>query len=59
MTFWYRQSPPLLTRDGFFLPGEVTLAEPPLTSPGTVAVVLDPRGRLRFLSAALLPTGLS
>jgi tRNA A-37 threonylcarbamoyl transferase component Bud32 len=59
MTFWYRQSPSLLTRESFFLAGEVTLAEPPLTTPGTIAVVVDPRGRLRFLSAALLPTEVS
>jgi hypothetical protein len=59
MTFWYRQSPELLTREGFFLAGEVTLSEPPLTNGGTVAVVVDPRGRLRFLSAALLPGDVS
>ncbi len=59
MTFWYRQSPSLLTRESFFFAGEVTLSEPPLTSPGTITVVLDPRGRLRFLIAAPLATDLS
>jgi hypothetical protein len=51
LTFWFRQGAVPLTRDGFFLAGEVTLTDPPLARPGTVALVLDPQGKLRFLSA--------
>jgi serine/threonine-protein kinase len=51
VTFWFRQGETPLTRDGFFLAGEVTLNDPPLLMPGTVALALDPQGKLRFLSA--------
>jgi len=51
MLFWFRQGESPLTRDGFILAGEVTLTDPPLATPGTVALVLDPQGKLRFLSA--------
>ena len=50
-TFWYRQSPQHLTTDRFALSGRVTLQEPPLRSPGMVAVMLDLRGRLHQLMA--------
>jgi hypothetical protein len=33
------------------LAGEVTLSDPPLAMPGTVGLVLDPRGKLRFFHA--------
>ena len=49
--FWFRQGVAPLSRDGFLLAGEVTLIDPPLTTPGTVALVLDPQGALRFFSA--------
>src|SRR5206468_10869558 len=54
LTFWFRQSAAPLTRDGFILAGEVALNDPSLTTPGSVAVVLDPVGKLRFLSAVAL-----
>jgi hypothetical protein len=51
LMFWFRQGVAPLTRDGFFLAGQVTLTDPPLAMPGTVALVLDLQGKLRFLSA--------
>jgi eukaryotic-like serine/threonine-protein kinase len=51
VTFWFRQGAAPLTRDGFLLAGEVTLSDPRLTIPGTVALVFDTQGKLRFLHA--------
>jgi serine/threonine-protein kinase len=62
MYFWYRQSPRPLTNTavvfvpGFVdLPGWVRPAEPPLTVPGMVTMVLDLRGNL--LEFRALPGG--
>ncbi|MGH9143262.1 MAG: protein kinase domain-containing protein [Vicinamibacterales bacterium] len=52
LTFWFRQSRAPLTRDGFSTAGQVAFTDPPLTTPGTVGIVLDLQGKLRFLSAA-------
>lgn len=52
LLFWFRQGQAPLVRDGFFLAGEVILNDPPLAAPGSVAVLLDPAGKLRFLTAA-------
>jgi hypothetical protein len=43
--FWYRQSPRYLTAWRYFS-GYVSLADPPMDSPGMVSIILDPRGRL-------------
>jgi len=51
VTFWFRQGAAPLTRDGFFLAGDAALVDPPLAMPGTVGLVLDPKGKLRFLHA--------
>lgn len=43
--FWYRQSPRYLTAWRYFS-GYVSLADPPMESPGMVSMILDLRGRL-------------
>lgn len=43
--FWYRQSPRYLTAWRYFS-GYVSLADPPMESPGMVSLILDLRGRL-------------
>jgi hypothetical protein len=51
VTFWFRQGAAPLASNGFLRAGEVTLSDPPLTMPGTVGLVLDAQGNLRFLHA--------
>jgi tRNA A-37 threonylcarbamoyl transferase component Bud32 len=49
LQFWYRQSPGLMSADGyrdFFLPGVVAEDDPPTTLSGMVNLKLDPNGRL-------------
>jgi len=49
LQFWYRQSPGLMSADGyrdFFLAGVVAEDDPPTTLSGMVNLKLDPKGRL-------------
>ncbi len=56
--FWYRQSPRYLTAWRYFS-GYVSLADPPMDSPGMVSMILDPHGRLvefQAVSPQVIPT---
>ena len=51
VTFWYRQSPQVLSTDSFVTGGTVNLNNPPVRVAGMVNVMLDLKGRLHFLQA--------
>jgi hypothetical protein len=53
VVFWYRQSSVDLFTDSLLLGGRVTLNRPPPTTPGSVSMLLDLKGRLQFLTATL------
>ena len=48
-TFWYRESPGALFTDSFARGGRLSLVDPPLRTPGEVALMLDLNGRLHQL----------
>ena len=48
-TFWYRESPGALFTDSFARGGRLSLLDPPLRTPGEVALMLDLNGRLHQL----------
>ena len=48
-TFWYRESPAALFTDNFNRRGRVSLLDPPLRTPGEIALMLDLKGRLHQL----------